>query len=657
MRLPDRCRLRSLHGQLLWLVSVVSLVTVSALGAITMHSESTTAGDVIRHQAEASVRSLALASASPLLAGQRDRVDEVLLREAAFPGVVEVQLLDARGFVLGRASRGPHQGLAPRLVSAQASSRLPVPATRGAATELELRREPPSVVAWHPVEAGRLIGWARVETRLDTLDALRSQVWWRTLAVGALAVLGSSVLLLGLLREPMRALARARRFAEDLALADGRQLAPAEGGPVETAALVQALNEASTRLNRQRREIDATLSQLQQHRAQLQDRNLQLASIFALSPDGLVSVDATGRVHCVNPAFSHLTGLEAQALIGQPMQVLVQRLAALGTEPLPWQGLEPLFETIDADAMPRRWLLQLSQPRHSVLSVQGRSAQTPAPTPGQDPQRPAGDGTEVTRLLYLRDVSHEAELDRMKSDFLSTAAHELRSPIASIYGFSELMRTRDYPAERRGQMLAKIHRNAGMLIHIINDLLDLSRLEAGRGADFQRAPQDLAALAAQVLADHAPPAGREPPRLLTPSQALPVQVDAGKIARVLANLLGNAYKYSPDGGRVQVRMLHETGVDGLLRRAGFAVEDQGIGMTAEQIARVFDRFYRADPSGTILGTGLGMSLVKEIVELHDGSVSLTSTPGQGSCVTVWLPAALPVVTAEPAMADEAEWMA
>jgi signal transduction histidine kinase len=113
-----------------------------------------------------------------------------------------------------------------------------------------------------------------------------------------------------------------------------------------------------------------------------------------------------------------------------------------------------------------------------------------------------------------------------------------------------------------------------------------------------------------------------------------VRADAGKLLRAMRNLLSNAYKYSPAGGDVIVRLVR----DRPNQRVGIAVVDHGIGMTPDQVARVGERFYRAEDSGAVLGTGLGMSLVFEIMALHGGSVELTSAPGQGTTATLWLQA-------------------
>lgn len=618
-----RWRPRGLHGRLMWLVSLVTLLTIAALGAHTLATESALALESLRAQASAMARSLALSSVNPMLTDQLDQIEQALLREMIFPGAVSAQVIDAHGTILGHAAVGPDG--AARLVFEAPGSRLALPVRDSTELLAGQLTAPGRMVAWQPVAAGELLGWARVETRLDPLDALNRQVWLRTLAAGALTVAGSSLLLLWLLRSPMRALDQARSFAADLVRADGRQLVVAADGPQETVELGHALNQASTRLNQQRQTIAATLDQLRQQQLELQDSNLKLGAIFELSPDGLLLFDGEALVRFANPAFFRLTGLAPATVVGCDQAALESQLGMLCAEPALWAGLAPYFEQPsgngqDGDPIRGR-LLALSAPRPSVLAVLGRQA---------------GGAHSVVRLLYLRDVTHETEVDRLKSEFVSTAAHELRTPIASIHGFTELLRMREYPTERRQQILETIHRNSAAMIRIVNDLLDLSRLEAQRGKDFLRERGDLGEFLRQSLADHAPPPGRDAPVAPAEPGPLPAWFDRGKIAQVLGNLLGNAYKYSPAGGAVQVQLLREN-QPGAAGRVGFSVTDAGIGMTPAQVARVFERFYRADPSGAILGTGLGMSIAKEIVDLHGGSLVVTSAPGQGTCVSVWLP--------------------
>ena len=169
----------------------------------------------------------------------------------------------------------------------------------------------------------------------------------------------------------------------------------------------------------------------------------------------------------------------------------------------------------------------------------------------------------------------------------------------------------------------------------MNELLDLARIEARQGKDFIFEDVNLVDVVATVVIGFKIPDKRKSPESEVPDTALMVNVDPSKIQQALSNLISNAYKYSPNGGSVRIRFRKNT--DSNKPMIGIEVQDEGIGMTSEQLARVFERFYRADPSGKIPGTGLGMSIVKEIVEFQHGHVDIISSIGQGTSVTIWLP--------------------
>jgi signal transduction histidine kinase len=218
----------------------------------------------------------------------------------------------------------------------------------------------------------------------------------------------------------------------------------------------------------------------------------------------------------------------------------------------------------------------------------------------------------------------------------------MRTPMASIFGFVELMLHRSLSAERQRDVLETIHRQSQLMINIVNELLDLARIEARRGSDFVLQTVDLADLVRDVLHDFKPPQERALPLLDMQTDLITVNVDQNKMRQALGNVLSNAYKYSPGGGAVSVRLISgPPAATGTPATVGVEVRDGGIGMTPEQLARVSERFYRADASGSIPGTGLGMCIVKEITELLGGRLALTSQPGQGTAVTLWLPAAAP----------------
>ncbi len=240
------------------------------------------------------------------------------------------------------------------------------------------------------------------------------------------------------------------------------------------------------------------------------------------------------------------------------------------------------------------------------------------------------------QAVYLRDVTQAHDIDRMKSDFLSAAAHELRTPLASIYGFAELMLVRQLAPEKQTELLGTIHRQAKSLIDLINELLDLSRIEARQGKDLNMVPCVLAGLVESTIGGLHYKAERH--RLFCELRhgEFTVIADPDKTRQALLNVLSNAVKYSPKGGAITICTVLR-GVGGQ-PQVGLQVRDEGMGMDEAQCQRAFERFYRAHPLGDIPGTGLGLSLVQEIMELQGGEATLTSSPGAGTTVTLWLPA-------------------
>jgi PAS domain S-box-containing protein len=352
----------------------------------------------------------------------------------------------------------------------------------------------------------------------------------------------------------------------------------------------------------------------------------QLNAIFDLSPDGFVSFDTAHRVKYVSPAFTRLTGLEESAMIGLDEAAFTRQLAAACTPEARFAGLAPLRQPRMADRAgsgaphERRQAIEIGSPGRRVLEVGLRESRAET----------------VSQILYLRDITHETEVDRLKSEFLSTAAHELRTPMASIYGFAELMLAQTFDETETREFLTTIFRQSELMISIINELLDLARIEARRGKDFNITRVDLCELLREVVAGFKSPDGRPSPKEPAAYSPLWVRADRKKLTQAIANVLSNAYKYSPAGGKVDVELvIPEGNASDLL---GLRIRDHGIGMSPEQLARVFERFYRADTSGKIPGTGLGMCIVKEIIELHGGHIELASKVGAGTTVTIWLQA-------------------
>ena len=253
---------------------------------------------------------------------------------------------------------------------------------------------------------------------------------------------------------------------------------------------------------------------------------------------------------------------------------------------------------------------------------------------------------ELNKALRLHRKSQQ-ELDQLRHKFCTMAAHEMRAPLASIHGFAELLLQREFSKADRDDLFSRMFRKSGNLLGMLNKMLDLVRIEAGQGADFDLrpvAPEQLAKVALECL--DGPDAAR---RIHIDIAAnLPAVVgDSNQLTQAFVNILSNSLKYSAADTRITI----SAAVEAKQNRQWLimTISDCGIGMSPEQMERVCERFYRADPGTTITGSGLGMSIVKEIVELHGGILTINSSLGQGTTVAVSLPIA--ETSTEPALQD------
>lgn len=240
-------------------------------------------------------------------------------------------------------------------------------------------------------------------------------------------------------------------------------------------------------------------------------------------------------------------------------------------------------------------------------------------------------------VMFFSDVTDAEAIDRMKSEFLSAAAHELRTPLTSILGFSDLMLQYQLPPEEQKELLQTIRDQSGLLVNIINEMLDLNRIESRGGQDFHPQACDVAEACRRAVSFVRPPTERFSVQVHHLHGHVLVWADPQKLNQVLVNLLSNAFKFSPEGGTVTVTS--NTEVHEGQHMLKISVSDQGIGMSETDLQRVFERFFRSDKTGHIPGTGLGMSLVKQIMDLSSGDIALESTLGTGTTVYLWLPLA------------------
>ena len=245
---------------------------------------------------------------------------------------------------------------------------------------------------------------------------------------------------------------------------------------------------------------------------------------------------------------------------------------------------------------------------------------------------------ETNRELELRNREIE-RANRLKSEFLASMSHELRTPLHTVIGFSELLSEElEGPLnDKQKRFVGHIHKDSLHLLELINDILDLSKIEAGR-LELRREAFDVAAVIEEVLGSIRAQGSAKSIQLTT-SISVPTALDADRVRfkQVMYNLLSNAVKFTPQGGRIDV---NARVLDGFLQ---VAVTDTGIGIAKEEHASVFNKFHQvgATTKGIREGTGLGLAITKHLVEQHGGRISLKSEPGKGSCFTFTVPFSVP----------------
>jgi signal transduction histidine kinase/GAF domain-containing protein len=358
-----------------------------------------------------------------------------------------------------------------------------------------------------------------------------------------------------------------------------------------------------------------------------------LGQVFGNLPTGLALLDGNGKVLRANPAWAALWGLNGQH--GRaPFHVsldLVEILLPRLQEPLKLTEFCTSGQRSPAET--QRTMVRLTNPTQElqVLSV-----------PTRDSQR------QVTgRLWAVTDVTREGEADRLKTEFVSIVSHELRTPLTSILGYTELLLNREFTADERNQFINTVYVEASRLSQLVEDLLNFSRLEAGK-VKLNQWLTSLNNVVYELTTQLNTQLQRHRLLLEVPELLPPVYVDRDKIKQVIFNLLTNAIKYSPQGGEIKLEMAEARPADlpadhPLGRWVLVGIHDQGIGIAPEDLAQIWERFYRVDNTNTrrIGGTGLGLSITKALVELHGGRVWATSKLGKGSnfCFTLPIPGA------------------
>lgn len=341
----------------------------------------------------------------------------------------------------------------------------------------------------------------------------------------------------------------------------------------------------------------------------------KIDAILKAVSDGLLVIDHRGHILLLNRTAETWLNLNQEDTLNQRVTAILHNS----------ELSQLICSTLTGNSRLRRCELELPIPqthKKRLVVVQVTAVQ--------------GDGENISgALVLLRDITRERELAQMKNDFISTAAHALNTPLTAIMGFAELLVDRDHRQqlsdEQQFEFLQTIYAQGEILTGIVDDLLELQQMEYGQSISIERHLFDLHS---DILALVKRFSRENPHHEFITQEIEPCELwaDRAKLGQVLDNLLSNAVKFSAVGTEVKVesRTTQEQVV--------ITISDQGVGMDQEQVERVYDKFYRADMSPTSRGgLGMGMTVVKSIVEAHQGKIEVYSQPGIGTTVEVTLP--------------------
>ncbi len=481
------------------------------------------------------------------------------------------------------------------------------------------------------------------------------------LVVGTAAAAGATALVMVLfLLRPMQRLERGT-----LALARG------ELGRTIDLPSNDELGDLAATFNQMSRQLAGLYGELQDHNrvleecvlartAELEAERSRLDTILQNVADGLVVTDPQGRIVLANPAFAQIVQLPPEQLSGD---VLERILPVEELRDIVQAGLRRPGEVQTVNL---QWIVPNARATAPCTYKASASALV-----RRDPEAPRS--SEVLGVVtVLRDITHEAEVDRMKTDFISMVSHELRTPLTAVLGFAKLIGKSferdvapkvDEDDARGRQAVARIRENleiivseAERLTRLINDVLDIAKMEAGK-IEWHFADESIAEVIGEAVVAVGPLAEAKGLTVRTSvEEGLPlVQADRDRLVQVLTNLLSNAVKFTDRGEiEVQARRLQiapdgavtpdiggETRLLGVGNWLAVSVRDTGMGIPPERLKEVFQKFKQLGDMMTNRpkGTGLGLAICKEIVEHHNGRIWVESVVGQGSAFTFVLPLA------------------
>lgn len=371
-----------------------------------------------------------------------------------------------------------------------------------------------------------------------------------------------------------------------------------------------------TEFNLIRRSFIRMIGEIKWKIRSLSESENSFKSLISESPVGIVSFDKNRCLYNTNRTVSDVIGISINAYQGISIEEFICLLKSKSKIITKENNKNFNTENIIKNLSRSDFNLKTHKGRH--LKVVNVSINT----------------EKTSRVFYFMDVTNELNLDQMKSEFIARAAHELRTPITSINGYAELLTEMGDKINDRDRFIELIRSESDDVVYLLNELLDLSKIDAGVSEKLNIKPVPVHEFKLMCEAFNYPDDNRKV-ELEIENGLSYINCDVKRIKQAIKSCLSNAFKFSSQSTSVKCRVskiIQKT--ETLIK---FEISDNGIGMTDEEASMAFDRFYKADKSGGTAGTGLGLTLVKEIVEMHHGSIRIKSRAGMGTVISIYLP--------------------
>jgi len=430
-------------------------------------------------------------------------------------------------------------------------------------------------------------GAVRVSTPLLQVDATVQNAQDAVLLGGLLALAVGALLAFGFARGVARPLVRLRDAAQGIARGEHPPID--SRGRDEVGDLARALRSLDENLSRRVTELERERS--------------EMTALVASMAEGVIALDGSGAVTSLNPASRRLLRLAPGAVPPSALELFRQR---------------PAHDVVER-------ALQGGESAGLEVELEDRTALLSGhPLPGGG------------AVLVLHDITGLKRLESVRRDFVANVSHELKTPLTVIRGYAETLAGDDVPADVRHDFIDKVLANARRMQQLVDDLLDLSRIESRAWSPHPERVA-LAPLVDEVWSTLQPRADAAHLTFASRVGDAALWADPQAARQTLLNVLDNAVRYTPDGGHVQVGATSSPG------GVEIEIRDTGVGIPSEHLPRIFERFYRVDAarSRALGGTGLGLAIVKHLVEAHRGHVEATSTLGGGTTIRIFFPAPAP----------------